>query len=158
MRLQTYMIEVTRHAMTEAFRYAKSVPEDKLNWKPLDLGRSVLEQAQELAKCPDWAIEVMTGQGMELEAGDTAAEEMASWDTVEKCEAACMEKLAHFFALVTAYPDSKLEETIDLPFGEDGADRTFTMAEMMDYPRWNATYHQGQIAYIQTLYGDNDNH
>ena len=28
------------------------------------------------------------------------------------------------------------------------------MTEMMDYPRWNFTYHVGQIAYIQTLLGD----
>jgi hypothetical protein len=25
---------------------------------------------------------------------------------------------------------------------------------MLDYPRWNFNYHLGQIAYIQTHYGD----
>jgi hypothetical protein len=32
------------------------------------------------------------------------------------------------------------------------------MIEMMDYPRWNFNYHNGQIAYIQTLYGDKEMH
>jgi hypothetical protein len=29
---------------------------------------------------------------------------------------------------------------------------------MLEYPRWNATYHLGQIAFIQTLYGDKETH
>ena len=47
---------------------------------------------------------------------------------------------------------------MDLPFGPGGSMQTFTVAELTEYPRWNANYHQGQIGYIQTLYGDRDMH
>ncbi len=156
MRLQDHMIDVTREAQEEAFRYAKGVPQDKLDWKPLDEGRSVLDLCREMAQCPDWAREIIEKMKMEWneEAGAASKAEADSWTTVEACEAACQEKLGRLFALFTELPDAKLAETTDLPFGPGGSMKTFTVAEMMDYPRWNFTYHLGQIAYIQTLYGD----
>ena len=144
--------------MDEAFRYAKAVPEDKRDWKPLDAGQSVLSMARELAKCPDWACDVLEGRGMGSDPDPATVGEMASWATLDDCEAACNAKLLRYFALLAGYPDAKLTDTIDLPFGAGGSMKTFTMAELMDYPRWNAAYHQGQIAYIQTLYGDRAMH
>jgi hypothetical protein len=158
MRLQDHLIETTRNAMEEAFRYAKAVPEDRLNWQPLDAGRSVLDMARELAKCPDWACDVLDGKGMQEDPDEDSAAEMGAWASIEECEAVSKEKLARYFAFIAGYPDVKLAETIDLPYGPGGSMRTFTMAELMDYPRWNAAYHQGQIAYIQTLYGDTASH
>lgn len=32
------------------------------------------------------------------------------------------------------------------------------IAECCFHPYWNMVYHQGQISYIQTLYGDFDEH
>ena len=155
-RVQDQIIMVTQEAMNEAFRYARAVPDDKLDWRPLDVGQSVLSMARELAKCSDWAYDILNGKGMDMD--DTTFAEMSSWATVADCEAASKEKLTRYFAYITDYPDSKLVETMDLPFGPGGSMKTFTMAELMDYPRWNASYHQGQIAYVQTLYGDKAMH
>jgi len=156
MRLQDHLIEVTRDAQEEAFRYAKSVPADKIEWKPLDAGQSVLSMCRELAKCPDWAYELVAGVEADWseEAQAKQKAEMETWDTVEKCEEVCKEKLGRLFALYADLPDARFAESKDLPFGPGGSMKTFTMAEMMDYPHWNFTYHLGQIAYIQTLYGD----
>ncbi len=160
MRLQDLTIDVTRSAMEEAFNYAKAVPQDKLGWKPLDAGRSVIEICQELAKCPDWAYSIVGNApgepGEEAEAAERS--EMTSWTTVEACEAAAKEKLGRFFELLKNLPDERLEETTELPYGPGGSMQTFKMSEMMAYPRWNANYHLGQIAYIQTLYGDKAMH
>ena len=156
MRLQDHLIDVTRAASEEAFRYAKGVPEDKVDWKPLDAGQSVLSMCRELAKCPDWANDLVGDKEPDWsdEAQAASKAEMESWTTVEACEKACQEKLGRLFELYATLPDARLAETKDLPFGPGGSMKTFTMAEMMDYPRWNFTYHLGQIAYIQTLYGD----
>ena len=154
MRLQDLIINQTRYAMDEAFRYAIAVPEAKLTWKPLDSGRSVLEMTRELAMCADWGYDALTGKGMEEEANSESVMEWDAWLTVEECKQAATIKLERFYALVSSYPDEKLTLTLELPYGPDGSMRTFSMAEMMNYPHWNAVYHQGQIAYIQTLYGD----
>ncbi len=156
MRLQDHVIEVTRTAQEEAFRYAKAVAEDKVEWKPLDAGQTVLSMCRELAKCPDWAYELISGEEADWseEAQAKQKAEMETWTTVAKCEEVGKEKLGRYFALLADLPDARLSETKDLPFGPGGSMKNFTMAEMMDYPRWNFTYHLGQIAYIQTLYGD----
>lgn len=156
MRLQDHMIEVTRTACEEAFRYAKAVPQDKIDWKPLDAGQSVLSMCRELAKCPDWAHDLVSDAPADWseEAQAASKAEMESWTTVEQCEQAAQEKLGRLFELYAGLPDARLSETKDLPFGPGGSMKTFTMPEMLDYPRWNFNYHLGQIAYIQTLYGD----
>lgn len=153
MRLQEFMIEDTRRAMERAFRYAKAVPQNKRDWKPLDTGQTVLDMARELAKCPDWACDLLA-PAEATQTREAGYAEMQGWQSVEECEAACHEKLARYFAVLAQFPDDKLTDTIELPFGPGGSPKTYTMAEMMDYPRWNAAYHEGQIAYIQTLYGD----
>jgi hypothetical protein len=160
MRLQDHMIDVTRAACEEAFRYAKAVPEDKADWKPLDAGQSVLSMCRELAKCPDWAQELISNAPADWseEAQAAGKAEMESWTTVAQCETACQEKLGRLFEVFSSLPDERLAETKDLPFGPGGSMKAFTMPEMMDYPRWNFTYHLGQIAYIQTLYGDKGMH
>ncbi len=160
MRLQDYTINATREAQQEAFRYAKAVPEDKADWKPMDAGQSVLSMCRELAMCPDWAYDTLAKK--ELDFSETAQAshqaEMESWTSVAECERACEEKLGRYFELLKGFPEERLAETMDLPFGPGGSMKTFTLAELMDYPRWNCNYHLGQIAYVQTLYGDRDMH
>jgi uncharacterized damage-inducible protein DinB len=162
MRYQDFMIEATCSAADEAFQYAKAVPADKLTWKPLDAGRSVLELCQEMAMCPTWALDIIDAvekePRSEEESATVQAEQMAlmaSWNTVEACQAECKQRLEALFELFRSLPDEMLTKTKWLPY--DGG-RDFTVKEMMDYPRWNCTYHLGQIAYIQTLYGDKDMH
>ena len=157
MRLQDHMIEVTRAAAKEAFKYAKAVPGDKVDWKPLENGRTVLDQCREMAMCPKWAEDIIQGTGpaWNEEAMAAIEAEKTQWKSVEDCEAECDRRLEKLFSMYGSMPDERLAETKWLPY--DGG-RDFTMAEMMDYPRWNFNYHLGQIAYIQTLYGDKDMH
>jgi hypothetical protein len=81
--------------------------------------------------------------------------EQEEWKTAEDCEAECNRRLDKMDELFKTISDERLKETKFLPF--DGG-RDFTVAEMMDYPRWNFNYHLGQIAYIQVLFGDKDMH
>ena len=152
------MIEVTRTAARDAFKYAKAVPADKLEWQPEGQGRPVLDLCRELAMCPGWAYDIIEGKEQPDFSEETIAaikQEQEQWKTAEDCEAECNRRLEKLFALFAALPDDRLSTTKWLPF--DGG-RDFTVAEMMDYPRWNFAYHQGQIAYIQTLYGDKEMH
>ena len=158
MRLQDYMIDVTKAAAAEAFKCAKATASDKIDWAPMDNGRSVLDQCRELAMCPTWAKAIIANEPMPepTEEGLAAMRaEQEQWKTVEDCEAECNKRLETLFDLYRNMPDEQLAETKWLPY--DGG-RDFTMPEMMDYPRWNFNYHLGQIAYIQTLYGDKDMH
>jgi hypothetical protein len=158
MRFQDFICEVTQVAADAAFKAARAVPADKLNWKPLDQGRSVLEQSQELAQCPYWAESIVGDKPMPEMTDELRAQikaETESWTTVDICQAECNKRLESLFKLYRSLPDEQLEKTKWLPY--DGG-RDFTWKEMMNYPHWNFTYHEGQINYIQTLYGDKDMH
>ena len=119
-----------------------------------------LDLARELAQCPDWAVDLLNTGRMDWspDSQEASAKEAASWTSAEACDAACKEKLEKLYAVVQAFPDERLGETIVLPFGPDGSDKNFTMEEIMGYPMWNFHYHLGQIGYIQSLYGDKGIH
>jgi len=158
MRFQDYIIEATKAQAKEAFKYAKAVPADKLDWKPLDAGRSVLDLCREMAMCPGWAFDIIEGaEGPKWDEETQAAikKEQEQWTTAEACEDECNRRLEKLFVLFKSLPDERLKTTKWLPF--DGG-RDFTVEEMMDYPRWNFNYHLGQISYIQILYGDKEMH
>ena len=158
MKLQEYMIDVTRAAADEAFKCAKAVPADKLDWKPLDNGRSVLDQCQEMAMCPTWCLDIVSNKEQPEWNEESMAEiekQKSQWTTVEACQEECGQRMTELFDYFRTVGDERLSEKKWLPY--DGG-RDFSMPEMMDYPRWNFTYHLGQISYIQTLYGDKEMH
>lgn len=157
MTIQEYMIDTTRRSAQAVFKCARAVPEDKLDWKPLDIGRSVLDQARECAMCPDWCTQIIRGDGPEWTeelAADMKVQQEA-WKTIDDCERECNARLETLFELFRSLGDDRLAETKWLPY--DGG-RDFTTVEMMEYPRWNFDYHAGQISFIQTLYGDKEMH
>lgn len=152
MNYQEYIVGSMKQQVADFFKAVKKVPAEKLEWKPLDAGRSVLDQAQEVAMSFTWSADMLQGKvnfSEEAFAEDKAV--MSAWTTVEECEKQAGERLAAWESLVSSYPDEKLKETVWLPY--DGG-RDFTMMEVMEYPRWNAGYHEGQVNYIQVLYGD----
>jgi len=158
MRFQDHICDATCAAAKEAFTYAKAVPADRLDWAPLDGGRSVLDICRELAMCPTWCEDIVTDKQMPDWSEETVAaikREQEQWKTVEDCEAECNRRLERLFEVFRNTSEERMQVVKWLPY--DGG-RDFTMPEMMDYPRWNFNYHLGQIAYIQTLYGDKAMH
>ncbi len=155
MRIQDYSVDVTRSAVDEFFRYAEAVPEDRLDWSPMDEGQSVLALCREIAVTPDWAVQVMEDINLSQEEQEEAGEEMKSWGSIAQCKEEFEKRFEVWAKLVEDLPDEKLSDTRWLPY-EGGRD--FTFLELLDYPRWNTTYHLGQIGYIQILYGDKEMH
>jgi uncharacterized damage-inducible protein DinB len=148
--IQQHTILVAREAGNEFFRFATAVPAERLEWQPESgAGQSILRMAREIALTPLWALSAMGAPDGE----NNWASLREAWKTVEDCKEAFLTHFARWEQYVLAMPDSKLEETKWLPFN-GGRDHTFL--ELLEYPRWNTTYHLGQIAYIQTLYGDKE--
>jgi len=136
------------------FRAARKVPADKVEWKPLDSGRSVLDQCQECALSSTWAFSVLdTDKPFEMtpEIIQAFMEAKAKLTTIDECEAAAEENLAKLNAFVLAYPDEKLGDTVPMPMWPGG---NMPVVEALQLHNWNVSYHTGQINYIQTLYGD----
>lgn len=154
MTFQQYILQATRAAASDFFKYADHVPADKLEWKPLESGRSVLDIAQEVSMCCQWAADILSGKEIKWdeEAMEAMGAAMAVLNSLDLCKAKFEETFAVFETTVSGLSDDDLKKTVWLPFGN----RDFTFKENCEYPHWNIVYHQGQVAYIQTLYGDRE--
>lgn len=150
--IQHHAVTVAREAGEEFFRYVAAMPAEKLEWQPQESGQSAMRMCREIAVTPLWALSAMGA--LEGEAQDWPTL-MDSWKTPGDCRAAFQLNFERWAEHVLAMPDERLSETKWLPFN-GGRDHTYL--ELLEYPRWNATYHLGQVAYIQTLYGDRDIH
>lgn len=153
MRYQDQVVQMTQRAHESFLKSVRAVPNDKLDWRPLDSGRSALDQLQEVAQAPTYAIPML----VERKVGpwDPVAFEQIKaarqgW-SVADCERVLADNSKRFFEVVQDFPDADLQATLFLPFA-GGFESSY--AEIMLYPYWNAVYHLGQVNYIQTLYGD----
>lgn len=149
------LIEImTQSAVNNLFMSAKRVPADKLDWKPLELGRSVIDQLQECAMSANWSIQLLKERAFP----DLSPEIMAEyentrkqWTTLEQCEGACRAATDQLLDAIRAFPEDDLGTKIHVPFGPN---HDWSIYDAMGLHAWNCTYHMGQINYIQTLYGD----
>ncbi len=133
----------------------KASPEEKCGWKPLDNGRCMIDQVVECGGLNFFASQLL--QTREVPPIDPSMLDTLKQqnDTSEKALALLEGGTDALVAAIQAFPTEHLDDTITLPFG-GGMTKSF--AEIMFMAYWNMAYHEGQINYIQTLYGDKDMH
>lgn len=151
MRLQDFIADQTLLALDYLFVQAKEVPGDKLSWKAMGEGRTVLDQLQECASAPSSYNNIIRREPKEFIDTDHEMRRAAkvTWLTVEKCEAECRQRTAILLETIREIPDAALSESVMMPWGEEWK---LSDVAMMHY--WNMVYHTGQICFIQTLLGD----
>jgi hypothetical protein len=136
------------------FRAARKVPADKVEWQPLDSGRSVLDVCQECALSPTWAISLLASDkpfSITPEMMQEFENTKKSLTTLDECEKMAEANLAKLNELVLNFPDDKLGGTVAMPMWPGGQ---MPIIEALQIHNWNVSYHTGQVNYVQTLYGD----
>lgn len=162
MDFKEFAIRSNAKASEDFLRNVRATPADKLTWKPGDKTRSPLEVCQEVAQSPTWGVQILTHRGWmggtPKEMQQMMAKAMAerqSWDTVDKCEAAMKSNLEKLATTIRELPEAELTTTVRLPFG-GGMD--MSLADICLLQNWNATYHLGQVCYVQRMLGDTEMH
>jgi hypothetical protein len=157
MRFQDHVVALTRSLGDALFQSARAMPPEKLDWKPLDAGRSAIEMLQECAGSPTFVPDVLRGEGATAgaETAKQVRKERATWRTLDECESAYRANVEPALAAIRDYPDDQMDALLAMPFAP-GLEWPATHIIMDMY--WNMTYHLGQINYIQTLYGDKKMH
>ena len=150
MTIKEYIIADAVQSFDNFMVTARKVPADKLDWKPLDSGRSTLDQAQEVALCPTWVPGLFAARGFDPSMFEGFEEAKAKMTTLDECESVGRANLEKMKEAINGLPDADMDVRIDLPWGKGN----YSLREVMGFPAWNCTYHMGQISYIQTLYGD----
>lgn len=143
----TTLAQMNRSAAAALARAAEELG-DRVTWKPLDKGRSALDQVQECAGMTQMATHIF--QTQEVPPFDRAAFEKfrAEYGTPDKAIALFRTATEALAAAIEAFPPDRLTHKVTLPFG-GGMEKSFGELALMVY--WNTVYHEGQVNYIQTL-------
>src|SRR5579871_2489670 len=146
--LQNLAAERTRQGTLNLIRLLRVTPSEKLHWKPLGCGRSVIEQVIEcIIVNKKWSLTLREGVYTRLSA-ETVEQVEATRQDVTQVQHLLQEAAEELAAAILALPTQQLEGQITAPFG------TYSVANCCLLGYWNMVYHEGQINYIQTLYGD----
>lgn len=148
------MVQFAREGLVNTFN---AVPDERLEWKPLDIGRTALNLFSEVSQTFGMAAEVARTRGeskISMERFKQMALERAGWDKAK----ALAEGEANFAALIAAVQELTEEElaapvTMPLRGG-----RTMPLAGWVMMAYRSCVSRFAQINYIQTLYGDFEMH
>lgn len=151
MRVQDFIANQTEVVTEGIIRSIRALPADKVAWKPMDNGRSALDQFQECAISPEIFTRALNGGGYVYT--DDLRPKRLALASVDEAEAVLRKGTTELLKGIREMPDSKLDDPIDMPWGA-----TWKLVDVMNMHFWNLTYHVGQINYIQTLLGDFDMH
>jgi len=142
---QEFAAKAVEKGAAELIKVALETPEDRREWKPLGQGRTALNQVAECALINGGSVRLIEKHAWPAELAEGWEQASAALDTLDRAVAVLRENTAKLAAAIRATPDDSLEIPITLPW------ETITLAQCFLIPYWNMSYHEGQIAYIQTL-------
>jgi hypothetical protein len=157
MRYQDVIVEKIENAARSLSQSARSMPEEKLTWEPLEKGRSALSQLQECGGTPRMIPLLLRGEGDRIPADffTKLKAERDAWKTIADCEAAFQANIGPALEAIRNYPDDRLSALLPVPWTFQ---KMQAASDLILDMYWNMSYHLGQINYIQTLYGDKRMH
>ena len=152
-----FIIELIRSAHDGLARTVASVPDDKMTWKPLDNGRSILDLLSEAAQTAGKTAEMAETLGEAKPSFEMFAQlkaERAIWtraDAMRELEA----NTQNLYSAIAQLSDKDLEQMVTVEIG-GGLTLSLGAWMMMTYRTFISRF--AQINYIQSLYGDFDHH
>jgi len=145
--LQTFLSKQTTKAAADLIKAVENLPEERRSWSPMDKGRSALDQAAECAILNGLTIDLLATREFPKDF-DMASFVQMKQSLAADCDSlksVLNEKTDAVAVAISETPDSDLDNVIVMPWGEK------SVAEILAYPYWNMSYHEGQTNYISFL-------
>lgn len=128
----------------------KAIPAEKQNVSPMGAARTPLNIVAECAFVNGRIAEVLrTGTAPPRPTPEEQATKLNAYDTEEKVLAYLREETDALLLVLESISPKRLEETTDFPFN-----RPITLLFLAEFASIHIMYHDGQLNYIHTLYGD----
>ena len=155
MTYQEIIIEMIQSALDSLMRTVKAMPEERLTWQPMEVGRTVQDQLAECVQVAGWFERVLTEKNSDFFTREFIVEERRKREGMTMGEIDAQMNPAHerLFAAIRKMSDADLEIKINFKPGFEP-----TLREVCYFPLRNLWYHFGQVNYMQTLYGDAEMH
>jgi uncharacterized damage-inducible protein DinB len=121
------------------------IPDDKLDWKPAPAAKSALEIVNHVAGFALSMVPVLRGAEWRPPAFTPAT-------TRAEAQSLLTQATEEYAAALREVKPESLDRMLNLPTA------SFPLAEAIAFPVVDMIHHRGQIAYIQTLLGDTEDH
>lgn len=121
------------------------IPADKLAWKPAPTAKSALEVVTHTAGA-------FRGMQPVLSGGSFAVPDFPPATTLTAAKDLIISAATDYAAALRQVNPEDLGKIVNLPYG------SFPLARVATFPVFDVMHHHGQIAYIQTLLGDSEDH
>ena len=126
----------------------EATPDDQLNWRPAPAAKSALQIAAHCAVANRYFIDVISGRPMASSPGEAqAAAERQAQELTNRGDVLALLQETHK-TLLDLYSCSSIETALS------DEKRAFYVA----IPFWHTATHAGQIDYLQTCWGDLEDH
>lgn len=156
MTIPEYVEGLTRYANNYLLRTVRAMPADRWSWKPMEEGRTVVDQVMECAQAADWFTRILTTRDAAFFTAEfigAEREARAAATDLDAAEALLNHNSEAMFQAFRALEGQDMSETVEIMPGWNDS-----LANVMFMPLRNLWYHIGQVNYIQTLYGDREMH
>ena len=145
--LQSFLAIATAKAMEDLIKVHLGLPEDKRNWSPMGKARTSVDMLAECAVMNDVTIGMIKSRAFPADFDmpmyqKSIADLCTDWTTLE---AALRKNTENAIAAIHTVADADLSIEIPMPWG------IYTLAQVVAYPYWNMSYHEGQITYIGSM-------
>ena len=147
--LQEFLATSTIKAAADLETAFLRLPEEKRNWKPAETSRTAINQVAECAIMNIGTIDIIQTKqfpaNFNMEQYQQQIDSLtADWPTLQRM---LHENAAKVVEVIRTVPDDDLGIQIDMPWGP------MTLSQVVSYPYWNMTYHEGQINYLASMLG-----
>ncbi|HLV80236.1 MAG TPA: DinB family protein [Chthonomonadaceae bacterium] len=146
--IQALAAELTHFAAETIMVLVQNTPPDKWDWKPLDNGRTILNQMAECALANQKWADILRRRAWVSYGEEAWQQAFSELNTLDKAAARLQETTANLVEAILALPDEEMDGLVQTPNGP------YSLPRCCMHAYWNMVYHEGQINYIQTLYGD----
>jgi len=146
--LQEFLVTATPKAAAALETALLRLPEDKRNWSPMGDARTALDMIAEVAMLNDIA-EMVRNRAFptDFDMDDYLEMKAALIGNWGKLQPLLHSSTAIAVETIATVPSEDLGIEIQMPWGP------YSIAQIIAYPYWNMSYHEGQINYIASMLG-----
>jgi uncharacterized damage-inducible protein DinB len=150
--IQALSATLTRETAEVLITLLEATPADRFLWSPLEKGRTIHHQLVECCLANrKWTAILQTRTYANFPQEEAEAEYARGYDPAILATR-LRATAADLAQAILSVPDADLSLQIETAWGP------YSLARSCMHACWNMMYHEGQINYIQTLYGDQEEH
>jgi hypothetical protein len=129
------------------------IPAEKQLESPMGVARTATIFTAECAAFNRWITQIIAGEAVVMPDAEARKAYYDAFDTGEKAVQELNSSVAELTATIRGCDEDAMGSTVTMPWGAP-----MMLAEAIHMAAVHMAYHEGQLNYIQSLYGDGESH